>query len=140
MIVLHSFVGWLPYDKTINALFERAKSHGINVLPFVRNGVKYIANLHPEKMNQRRNDGKYTTERAIRRHLERHVIPHCDTTHATAVKYQALLKDRDASMSPWIVPPAPTARTGSSLVCNNFAIYGNASHYFSINILYDTVS
>ena len=127
---MHSFLGWLPYDKTINALFERAKSHGINVLPFVRSGVKYIANLHPEKMNQRRNDGKYTTERDIRRHLERHVIPHCDTTHATAVKYQALLKDRDASMSPWIVPPAPTARTGSSLVCNNFAIYGNTSHYF----------
>jgi hypothetical protein len=65
--------GWVPFEKTITQAFERALSHGVNVLPFVRKEIKYVAEL--QTMIQRRNDGKFTTARAIRRCEERHQIP-----------------------------------------------------------------
>lgn len=65
--------GWQPFEKPITQAFERALSHGVNVLPFVRKEIKYVAEL--QTMIQRRNDGKFTTARAIRRCEERHLIP-----------------------------------------------------------------
>ena len=37
--------GWQPFEKTITQAFERALSHGVNVLPFVRKEIKYVAEL-----------------------------------------------------------------------------------------------
>jgi hypothetical protein len=57
---------WVQFERTISAQLESAWGLKAQKVAFVRAGIAYEADFH--RMVQRRVDGKYSTERTIRRH------------------------------------------------------------------------
>ena len=58
-----------PFDCALNMIFERALRHNIRAVPFVRTGLKYVADLKLMIQRRDRDDGVSYAERSIKRHV-----------------------------------------------------------------------